>query len=376
MTSRSTLWRTQNFIRSGALADRLIDRSGIGPNDVVYDIGAGTGSLTERLAARSRRVVAIEVDPSLCVVLRSRFEHHANVVVRCADFLEHPLPRASYKVFANPPFDITTAIITKLTSAPTPPIDAYLAVQKEAADRYQGRPSQTLYALLLSPWFELSVVHRFKRTDFTPRPGVDVVMLRLSKRDPPLVAPGRRSDYRDLVVSSFTGWHPSIGAKLAKAVGPRSADLALHTAGIPASARPRSVSAGDWLRLFDAVVAMGVPLVRVAGAEARLRRQQARLRRGHRTRVTGPPQPDRAVRILARQTGDAFKLPAIPITARRSEMRDPVQDGASRPGDSPGAVNSTARMPAVTAPASSSPSPFPMYRQSLAATPSRSHTVR
>lgn len=141
----STLWRTQNFIRSAALADRLIDLSGIGPDDVVYEIGAGTGNLTDRLSARVRRVVAIERDEVLCASLRSRFEGRTNVAIRCADFLEHPLPRAPYKVFANPPFDITTAIITKLTSAPTPPMETHLAVQKEAADRYLGKPSQTLY---------------------------------------------------------------------------------------------------------------------------------------------------------------------------------------------------------------------------------------
>lgn len=374
--ARSGLWRTQNFLRSPALVEHLIDLSGIGGDDVVYEIGAGTGNLTDRLSARSRRVVAIERDEALCAGLRSRFDGRTNVAIRCADFLEHSLPRARYKVFANPPFDITTAIITKLTSAPTPPIEAYLAVQKEAAGRYLGQPSQTLYALLLSPWFALSVVHRFRRTDFTPRPSVDVVMLRLSKRDPPLVAPIHRSGYRDLMVTCFTGWHPSIGAGLAKAIGPRSADRALGTAGIRASARPRSVASRDWLRLFDAVVAMGVPLTHVAGAEARLRRQQARLRRGHRTRVTGPPRLRRAVKARAPQTVVAFAPPAISTKARRSEMRVPVHDEASRPGDSLGAVKSSARMPAWIAPASSPPSPFPTYRQSLAATSSRSHAAR
>lgn len=353
---RSKLWRTQNFIRSVSLVERLIDQSGIGADDVVYEIGAGTGRMTDRLAARSRRVVAIELDEALCVGLRSRFEGRSNVAIRCADFLDQRLPRAPYKVFANSPFDITTAIITKLTSAPTPPIEAYIAVQKEAADRYLGQPSQTLYALLLSPWFALSVAHRFKRTDFTPRPGVDVVMLRLSKRDPPLVAPKRKSDYRDLTVSCFTGWHSSIGAGLAKAIGQRSAGLALRIAGIDASARLRGVASRDWVRLFDVIMTMRVPLVRVAGAEARLRRQQARLHRSHRTRVTGPPPHDASWRV---QTADDLARPGISIRARRSEIRFPVQEATSRPGYSPGAVKSTACIPAVRAPPSSSPSPFP-----------------
>ncbi|MEK7284514.1 MAG: rRNA adenine N(6)-methyltransferase family protein, partial [Chloroflexota bacterium] len=227
-----TLWRTHNFLRRPDLVDQLLDRSRIGRHDVVYEIGAGTGTITDRLAARCHRVLAIEKDPSLCETLRRRFADRPSVDVRCADFLEHPLPRARYKVFANPPFDITTATVTKLVSAAVPPEDAFLAVQREAADRYLGRPSETLYALLLKPWFAPSIVHRFRRSDFTPAPGVDVVMLRLRKRGPPLVAAEHAQLYRDFVVACFTAWQPSVGAALARAIGAQPADAVMRAAHV------------------------------------------------------------------------------------------------------------------------------------------------
>lgn len=181
----STLWRTQNFLRSPAVVDPPLAKSGIGPGDLVVDIGAGTGSVARALRSRGAKVLAVERDPRLCDSLRANFRADENVIVVCGDFLRVTLPHAPYKVFASPPFDVISAIINKLTSAAEAPEDTFLAVQREAAERYTGRPSETLHALLLKPWFEPRVVHVFRRRDFVPVPAVDVVMLRLRKRGPP-----------------------------------------------------------------------------------------------------------------------------------------------------------------------------------------------
>jgi len=284
--STSTLWRTQNFLRRTTAIERLIARSGLSSGDVVYDIGAGTGVLTALLARRGGRVIAIERDEELCRGLRRRFAGWPNVSVRCADFLQHSLPRTPYKVFANPPFDVTAAIVTKLTRADVLPEDVFLALQREAADRYRGRPQETLVSLLLQPYFTATVVHRFGRQDFVPAPTVDVVMLRLRKRGPPLLSPADRRVYRDFVVANFTAWRPSIAAALARTLGVRVAHRLLLDARLDPRRRPSEVSFGEWLRLFDHFSRLPIAVRgRVAGAGDRLARQQRRLRKRHRTRV-------------------------------------------------------------------------------------------
>jgi 23S rRNA (adenine-N6)-dimethyltransferase len=284
--STSTLWRTQNFLRRTTAIERLIARSGLSSGDVVYDIGAGTGVLTALLARRGGRVIAIERDEELCRGLRRRFAGWPNVSVRCADFLQHSLPRTPYKVFANPPFDVTAAIVTKLTRADVLPEDVFLALQREAADRYRGRPQETLVSLLLQPYFTAAVVHRFGRQDFVPAPTVDVVMLRLRKRGPPLLSPADRRVYRDFVVANFTAWRPSIAAALARTLGVRVAHRLLLDARLDPRRRPSEVSFGEWLRLFDHFSRLPIAVRgRVAGAGDRLARQQRRLRKRHRTRV-------------------------------------------------------------------------------------------
>jgi len=260
----SDLWRTQNFLRDPALITRLVERSEIGAEDVVYDLGAGTGNLTAALARRAARVVAIEKDPALVTRLRVRFVATPNVVVREADIFHYPMPHTAHVVFANPPFDRTADLVRRLTEADVPPRVAYLVLQRAAAERFLGTPHGTLVAALLAPWFALRIEHRFAATDFAPRPAVDIVLVRLQKRAPPLVPSRDATLYRDLVVTCFVNRRSLLD--------PRTT--------------PQSLTFAEWLDLYRRFRTLPRVVRRsITGAEARLRRQQQTLRKQHRTRA-------------------------------------------------------------------------------------------
>jgi 23S rRNA (adenine-N6)-dimethyltransferase len=259
--------------------------------------------ITERLARRCRYVVAVEKDSRLAERLGRRLGIGAstgNVGVYLADFLDFPLPLTPYKVFANLPFNVTAAAITRLVNAPLPPSDSYLVVQREAAARFLGRPEarvETLTAALLKPWFEPSVIYHFQRTDFAPPPGVDVVMLRLRKRGPPLVESDEVPRYRDFVTACFAGCQPTVGRAVATLVGKEAsrrpgAMLPGPLKGAWVS-RPSEVPFEAWLDLFRwfANRADAPAWKRLSGVTERLRRQQASLQKVHRTRVRPPPRP-------------------------------------------------------------------------------------
>lgn len=283
---REHLWQTQNFLRDPRLVERLVAMTAITRRDVVYDLGAGSGALTTALAHRAGRVIAIEKDDALAMQLRRRFQDQPNVVVREADILMHPLPRSDYVVLANPPFDITAELVRRLTTAQVPPRDAYLVLQREAAGRFVGRPRTTLAALLIAPWFSLTVLHRFERTDFDPAPSVDAVFVKLHKRGPPLVPKSDAQLYRDLVAAGFVAWRASIGEALARAVGSRAAARLITASRVASKAKPSEIPLPAWIRLYEHL-AMAPEVVRrrIAGSEARLRRQQRRIAKTHRTRV-------------------------------------------------------------------------------------------
>lgn len=272
---------SQNFLHDPRTIETILDRSTVGPDDVVYEIGPGDGAITERLSLRCRHVVAVEKDARLAERLRRRFASRPNVTVFLDDFLTFPLPVTRYKVFSNVPFAVTAGIVSRLTETSNPPEDAYLAVQREAAQRFTGAPRETLVSLLLKPAFEPSVVHRFSRRDFLPVPGVDVVLLRLHKRGPPLLTPAETQHYGDFVTFGFTAWQPTVQRSYAGVLGPR------HTADPELCVKPVDLPFDAWLRLFRRFVAVASPAGRalVRGAEGRLRAQQGTLQKEHRTRL-------------------------------------------------------------------------------------------
>ena len=269
----------QNFLIRANLARRIVERAAIQPDDLVIEIGPGRGALTHCLAHGCRQVIAIEKDPTLARRLGREVGAHGNVAIFEGDFFDLPLPLTPYKVVANIPFNVTAAIVNKLTGAVNPPEGTALIIQREAAERFLGEPKQTLAALLLGPWFELQIADRFRQQDFVPPPRVEVVLLRFSKRGPPLICPQEAQVYRDFVTFVFTAWKPTIGDALGTIL-PRGALARLTRRGVVNLAlKPSEVSFDGWLSLFRAFLGGATPSQRQAirGAEERLRREQARI---------------------------------------------------------------------------------------------------
>ena len=275
---------SQNFLRSRSLVEYLLDRSSIGPSDLVLEIGPGRGIITEALAGRARRVLAIERDPALAAHLRSCLAGCRHVSIRTADFLDVPLPSTPYKVFANIPFALTADIVRRLTEAQRAPEDAYLVVQREAAGRFLGSPHGTLVAALLAPWFALSIEYRFGRRDFDPAPQVEAVLLRMRKRGPPLVEPHWRQDYRDFVCFAFTAWQPTLFASLAPVFGARACRRLWLRHALDPALTPRGLAPAHWLSLFADLAGRAQGWQALTGAEMRLTRQQLGVHREHRSR--------------------------------------------------------------------------------------------
>ncbi len=281
---------SQNFLKDSRLVASLLERCALGRNDLVYEIGAGQGIITRELALRCRQVVAIEKDPRLATGLRERLALCANVSVYAGDFLLAPLPRRPYKVFANIPFNITAAILSRLTSAANPPEMACLVLQKEAAERFTGVPCETLRSVLLKPWFATEVAYRFRRSDFAPAPRVDVVLLQMKKRGPPLVESGQRQWFRDFVVYAFTAWRPTLEQTLKGIFTRRQLSQWVRQSGFDLSIPPGAVPFLRWLDLFHYFQSVANREARhtVQGSEKRLARQQGKLHKLHRTRKNGP----------------------------------------------------------------------------------------
>ena len=125
----------QNFLVDPELRDAIANAAGAAGDDQVLEVGAGVGTLTVALAARARRVVAVEFDRNLIPALREVVASHDNVEVVQADILRFDVaaefPEGGEIVAGNIPYNLTGALIPKLLDLPPRPRRASLVVQKE-----------------------------------------------------------------------------------------------------------------------------------------------------------------------------------------------------------------------------------------------------
>jgi 16S rRNA A1518/A1519 N6-dimethyltransferase RsmA/KsgA/DIM1 with predicted DNA glycosylase/AP lyase activity len=175
----------QNPFVSERPARRLVASADLAPGDLVYDLGAGTGSVTAALLTAGVRVVAVELDASLARKLRSRF-HASPVTVVEADLRDVRFA-APFKVVSNPPFNVTADLLRRLLTPGSGPDYAAIVLQREAAEKWGG-VRQAAASLAVRPWFDFNVSRPFSRHDFAPAPNVEVALLRITRKAPPDLA--------------------------------------------------------------------------------------------------------------------------------------------------------------------------------------------
>ncbi len=278
---------SQNFLHNPRLVRKLVDQSSLGAGDLALEIGPGDGAITSALVDACRHVIAVEKDPYQVERLGKRFGQDTRLTLFGGDFLDFPLPASRYKVFASIPYNATAAIVGKLTTGVAPPDDAYLVMQHEAADRFMGKPSETLIGLRLRPWFEPSVAFAFERTDFRPVPAVDSVLLRIERRDRPLLPLAHRRGFDDFVVTMFTAWKSTV-RQAAKTAFPGEVVAVLdRSMGRELDQRPSEIGLETWVAAFQTLVDLDDPRMwrAIAGASEKLEREQAGLAKQRRTSV-------------------------------------------------------------------------------------------
>jgi 23S rRNA (adenine-N6)-dimethyltransferase len=145
----------------------------------VLDVGAGTGALTAPLVAVGARVVAVELHPRRLAALRERFADDGVRVVR-ADASDLRLPRRPFRVVANPPFGITTALLRRLLAPGSRLMAADLVVPENVARRWSAGTAPGA-----GRWqrdYELSVGRRVPRNAFTPAAPMECALLLVRRR--------------------------------------------------------------------------------------------------------------------------------------------------------------------------------------------------
>ena len=191
----------QHFLKSPKFALMLIGHSNIRKNDIVVEIGAGSGVITTALSKRCKKVYAIEPDHETAEKLRENLKRFGaeNVEVIEKDFRDVDFPKEPYKVFANPPFRFSSELFYKLLNlenqdgqivegvvknTTTPPKSIYLILQKNYALKLipTDRHYTSQLGKILQKSYDTKIRLPLRKTDFTPPPAVDTVLFEAKLR--------------------------------------------------------------------------------------------------------------------------------------------------------------------------------------------------
>jgi 16S rRNA (adenine1518-N6/adenine1519-N6)-dimethyltransferase len=267
----------QNFLIDMNLQRLIVDRAEIGPDDVVLEVGTGTGALSALMAPRAAAVVTVEIDPQLYQLASEELFGFDNVVMLAQDALRNKshfddrvieavqeqlsaAPERRLKLVANLPYSVATPVVANLLASSIVPATMTITIQKELADRIAAPENSKDYGAL-SVWVQsqcrVELVRLLGPSVFWPRPKVTSAILQIDL-DPHLR--GRIDDlpfFHDFTRSLFFHRRKFLRSVLLSAWKGRldkpAVDAILASCGLKAELRAEQLSVETVLQLSRAV---------------------------------------------------------------------------------------------------------------------------
>lgn len=252
----------QNFLIVESALERVAAAADLQPQDTVLEIGAGVGSLTRHLAAAARHVVAVEIDPPLIPILHSVLAPFPNVTIVEGDILALPVDRlaggvapGAFKVAANIPYYITSAVIRHLMESAARPARIILTVQQEVADRICAAPGKmSLLALSVQYYGIPSQAGKISADSFFPVPDVESAIVCVDLEASPRRSREVSERLFRIARAGFSQKRKMLRNTIAAGLRMPPAQTAriLEQAGVDSARRAETVSVEEWLRLTEA----------------------------------------------------------------------------------------------------------------------------
>jgi 16S rRNA (adenine1518-N6/adenine1519-N6)-dimethyltransferase len=266
----------QNFLIDLNLLEVLLRAAELSPDDLVLEVGSGTGSLTVRLVASAGAVVSVEVDSAFAAmtdeavtrhrdriallhadVLRNKNEFNAMVLRAIAD-LKAKTRTVTVKLVANLPYAVATPVISNLLLSEVAVERMVVTVQWEIAERLMAEPGTKDYgalAVLVQSLADVTLVRKLAPTVFWPRPQVDSAIVTIvpdpSKRAEVGDPVKFRSFLRDLYAHRRKNLRGSLVSMAGRGLDKRDVDAKLAVLGIEGTVRAETLNIKQHLRLNE-----------------------------------------------------------------------------------------------------------------------------
>ncbi len=258
----------QNFLINQGIIEKIIKAGEISSEDIVIEVGPGTGNLTRALVETGARVIAIEKDHRLIEDLEAEFSA-AQIEIVEADVLElktetlignWELKNGNYKIVANLPYYITSHFIRTVFESASwrmaQPSLLVLMVQKEVAKRIMSKPPEmNLLALSVQYYAKPEIITQVSRGSFRPMPTVDSAVIRLTPRTEYYLTAEKEELFFSILKSAFGGKRKQLINTLPTIISKNKQGTAelLTQIGLSPQTRPETVDLVHWLILVNSL---------------------------------------------------------------------------------------------------------------------------
>ena len=247
----------QNFLIDKSVLKKIIESANLKADDVVLEIGPGIGTLTQELAKRVKKVIAIERDQKMCQILKKMLDYWnvGNVEIVQGDVLQIKnlkLKIKNYKLVANLPYYIISPVIRKFLENKFSPKEMILMVQKEVAQRICAKPPEmSLLAISVQLYAKSEILFYVPKNSFWPQPKVDGAILKIT----PLTDTNRKlintKLFFKIVKAGFSQPRKQLCNSLANGLKLTKEQVKewLLKNGVEPSQRAETLSVEDWIKL-------------------------------------------------------------------------------------------------------------------------------
>jgi len=250
----------QNFLIDRSVLNKIMDASAIEKGDEVLEVGAGTGVLTRELAQHAGRVVAVEVERDMLMLLGETTSSYPNVERVARNLLQlnpsEVFAQRPYKLVANLPYYITAPTFRHFLESENPPRLLVVMVQLEVAQRIVAMPGDlSLLAVSIQFYGQPRIMARVPANAFYPAPKVDSAILRVDVRPQIALTQRERDDFFRIVQAGFSERRKQLHNSLTHGLHYKNELIRswLTAAEIDVSRRAETVSIEEWLRLWRVI---------------------------------------------------------------------------------------------------------------------------
>jgi 16S rRNA (adenine1518-N6/adenine1519-N6)-dimethyltransferase len=251
----------QNFLVTDSVFDKILGAADLKPDDVVIEVGPGTGFLTERLVEKVKKVIAVEFDAGMVRLLRERFFNVKNLEIVHSDILKFwirgsgVLPK-KYKVVANIPYYITSPLIKLFLQSDCRPSQMVILVQNEVAEKVCGLSDNGVLTLETQLFGKPTIVDTVPPGSFWPPPKVESAILQIKVYPKPKVPEKDVQDFIRLLKFGFNQRRKKLANSLEAGLRIDLGQIREHLerAKIDLNWRAENLQIGDWQRLLKELV--------------------------------------------------------------------------------------------------------------------------